>query len=93
ARPDFVYVEEPGARFLSQQKLKGVGIDALGIERNQPGHPTHRLLLEKEVLIYEGLDLRRVTPGKYYFFAFPLKIKGADGSPVRALLKKVTHDG
>ncbi len=88
-REDFVYLEQSGAEFLAAKKLKGVGIDALGIERNQPGHPTHKTLLSQGILIVEGLFLREVTEGWYYFMAFPLKIKDGDGAPARAVLLRM----
>ncbi len=86
SRENFVYLTASGASYLAQQGAKGVGIDSLGIERDQPGHPTHRLLLEKGILIFEGLYLREVEPGFYYFLSLPLKIEGGDGSPARAVL-------
>lgn len=89
SRDDFVYLTERGAMFLAGKYLKGVGIDALGIERNQPGHPTHRILLEGGLVIVEGLVLRDIPPGCYFFLALPLKIQGGDGAPARALLVQV----
>ena len=38
------------------------------------------------ILILENLDLRGVAPGAYELIALPLRIVGADGSPVRAVL-------
>lgn len=89
SRDDFVYLTERGAAFLVEKRAKGVGIDALGIERNQPGHPTHRILLEGGLIIVEGLVLRDIPPGCYFFLALPLKIQGGDGAPARALLVRV----
>ncbi|MGC8779157.1 MAG: cyclase family protein [Candidatus Caldatribacteriaceae bacterium] len=89
-REDFVYLDASGARFLAEKRPKGVGIDALGIERNQPDHATHRTLLSQGILIFEGLFLREVSPGWYYFMAFPLKVKAGDGAPTRAVLLRVT---
>jgi len=40
------------------------------------------------VIIVEGLDLRQVAPGEYELIVLPLKIKGGDGSPCRAILRK-----
>lgn len=88
----FVFLGESGAHFLSKKILKGVGIDSLGIERDQPQHPTHRLLLEKDILIFEGLVLTHVNPGFYWFSGYPLKIKAADGSPIRAILRTISNE-
>lgn len=83
---DFVYLAESGARYLAEKKVAGVGIDALGIEREQEGHPTHKILMKSGILILEGLDLKDVLPGVYLLIALPIKIRGADGAPVRAVL-------
>ncbi|HSV31255.1 MAG TPA: cyclase family protein [Atribacteraceae bacterium] len=88
-RESFTYLSESGAIFLTRLAVKGVGIDALGIERNQPGHPTHRILLSQDRLIYEGLALSSITPGWYQFQAYPLFILKGDGSPVRAVLWEI----
>lgn len=86
SREDFVYLEEDAARFLVEKRLRGVGIDALGVERNQPGHPTHRILLEGGLTVIEGLLLKDIAPGGYFFIALPLKVRGGDGAPARAFL-------
>ena len=85
---NFTYLDNSGAEFLAAKKIKAVGIDSLGIERNQPGHPTHNILLEKNIPIFEGLDLSKVKQGRYFFHGLPLKIKNGDASPVRAVLIK-----
>ncbi|NSW75584.1 MAG: cyclase family protein [Candidatus Atribacteria bacterium] len=88
-RDDFVYLDRSAAQFLSERNPKGVGIDALGIERNQPDHATHQTLLSRGILIFEGLYLKEVNPGWYYFMAFPLKVKAGDGAPARAVLMRI----
>ena len=86
--PNFTYLEKSGAEFLASKKIKAVGIDNLGIERSQPEHETHRILLSKGIVIFEGLDLSRVKGGRYFFHGVPLKIKKGDASPIRAVLVK-----
>ena len=66
--------------------MAGVGIDSLGIERDQPGHPTHRILFSAGILILEGLRLEHVPAGEYLMVAAPLKITQAEAAPVRAVL-------
>lgn len=83
---DYIYLSESGAGYLKEMGVKGVGIDALGIERNQPDHETHRTLMDEGIYILEGLRLGEVGEGIYTLVALPLKIKGGDGSPVRAIL-------
>ena len=83
---NFTYLEKTGAEYLVSKKIKAVGIDSLGIERNQPNHETHKILLRKNIPIFEGLDLSKIKQGRYFFHGLPLKIKNGDGSPVRAVL-------
>ncbi|MBT9252813.1 MAG: cyclase family protein [Brockia lithotrophica] len=83
---DFPYLAADGAEFLANLGVRGVGIDALGIERDQPGHPTHKTLLERGIAIYEGLNLAMVPEGVYAFFALPLPLVDVEASPVRAVL-------
>jgi len=82
----FVYLAKSGAEYLTEKGVVGVGIDSLGIERNQPDYDTHKTLLSAGIVIMEGLRLAHVVEGKYTLIALPLKIKGAEASPVRAIL-------
>ena len=83
---DFPYLAADGAEFLASLQVRGVGIDALGIERDQSGHPTHKILLSRGIAIYEGLNLAEVPEGVYAFFALPLPLVDVEASPVRAVL-------
>ncbi len=85
-RLDFIYLKGDGAEYLRDLKVAGVGIDTLGIERDQPGHETHLALLANDMMIVEGLMLKDVVPGRYLLIALPLLIEGADGAPARAVL-------
>lgn len=84
--PEFIFVDESGARYFKDQGIVGVGIDTVGIERNQPGHETHKILLDAGIVILEGLRLKDIEEGEYTLIAFPIKIKGVEASPVRAIL-------
>ena len=48
--------------------------------------PSHHRLASRGVAILEGLDLSRIVPGVYDLVALPLRLVGADASPVRAVL-------
>jgi arylformamidase len=63
-----------------------VGIDYLSIAPYRRSKPTHDVLLGAKVVIVEGLDLREANAGKYTLVCLPLKLKGADGAPARAVL-------
>ncbi|MDA3847406.1 MAG: cyclase family protein [Vallitaleaceae bacterium] len=83
---EWIALSESAAKYLSQFSLKGVGIDALGIERAQPSHVTHKTLLRKSIMIIEGLALSEIVEGDYEFIVLPLKIQGVEGAPARAVL-------
>ena len=82
----FVYLHQSGAAYLAGRDLAGVGIDALGIERDQPGHETHKALLKAGIWILEGLRLAEVPEGDYILVLMPLKVKGVEALPARAVL-------
>lgn len=84
--PAFVYLAEDGAKYLAELGIAGVGIDALGIERSQPGHPTHKALFGVGAVIMEGLQLREVPAGSYLMVAAPLRLIGLDAAPARVIL-------
>ncbi len=88
---DFAYLAESGARLLLERGVRLVGIDYLSIEQfKKPGAPVHHLLLEREVVIVEGLNLSQVRAGRYEMYCLPLDIAGADGAPARVVLRELT---
>jgi len=83
---NFVAVSEDGAQFLVERGIKLVGVDYLSVAPYVDTVPTHRTLLSAGVVIVEGLNLYNVTQGRYTLFCLPIKIKGSDGAPARAIL-------
>ena len=89
-RKDFTYISPEAARVLVEKNIKLVGIDYLSVERfGSKDFATHTILLEKEVVIIEGLDLREVPAGNYELICLPLKYIGGagDGAPARTVLR------
>jgi arylformamidase len=84
---DYTYLAPDGAQYLVDQGVELVGIDYLSIEQFHSGHHrTHRTLLERSVVIVEGLDFSVPAPGEYQFICLPLRLEGCDGAPARAVL-------
>jgi arylformamidase len=83
---EFIYIAECAANLLAEKGITGVGIDALGVERSQPGHPTHKALFSNDIIVIEGLRLKEVEAGEYFMVAAPLKMVGTDAAPARVLL-------
>ncbi|MBI1860985.1 MAG: asparaginase, partial [Deltaproteobacteria bacterium] len=71
-----------------------VGIDTPSIDESRSKTmPSHKATLAVDMRILEGLDLSGVEDGYYDLFAVPLRLTGADGSPVRALLRRLPYSG
>lgn len=87
--PSFVYLKESAATFLASKQIFAVGIDALGIERDQPGHLSHNILMNAGIYIIEGLRLLEVKQGKYNMLALPLKLDDVDALPLTIILEEM----
>lgn len=90
-RTDYTAVSPETAQILVDNGVKLVGIDYLSIEKfESKDFLTHRILLEREIVILEGLDLRGIEPGDYEMACLPLKYIGGkgDGAPARTILIK-----
>jgi arylformamidase len=81
-------LSESAAAFLAEKKINAVGIDGPSIDIGSDEHfSTHKMLLAKGILIVENLCNLESLEHKDTFTLLinPLKLKGASGSPVRAL--------
>ncbi len=90
-RKDFTYISPEAAHVLADAEIKLVGIDYLSVEQfGSKDFATHITLLEKEIVIIEGLDLREIAAGDYELICLPLKIisETGDGAPARTILRR-----
>jgi arylformamidase len=86
---DYTYLAPDGAEHLVSLGVKLVGVDYYSVEQFHSGHHrTHRTLLERGVVIVEGLDLSGIAAGEYAFCCLPLRLEGLDGAPARAVLMR-----
>lgn len=87
--PDaFAHLEPAAAAALADAGVALFGIDTPSVDhRDSKTLDAHKALLRGGVAILENLDLAHVRPGPYELMAFPLRIVGADASPVRAVLR------
>ncbi|MBP7735708.1 MAG: cyclase family protein [Spirochaetes bacterium] len=76
------------AEYLAELGVSLVGIDYLSIEsfHAEKEHPVHKMLLKNNIVILESVDLSGVQPAEYELVCLPLRITGAEGAPVRAVL-------
>lgn len=76
--------------WLAARGVRLIGLDLPSVdELNNTDMAIHHLLDAANILILESLDLRDAAPGIYELIALPLKLRGADGSPVRAVLRTI----
>jgi arylformamidase len=84
----YVYIEPDAAEELLQKGVKIVGIDYISVDAYHDEQLTvHNILLSKEVLIVEGLELGKIPEGRYEIYIMPLNIPEMDGLPARVFAK------
>lgn len=83
----FPVLSVAAANYLTSLNLKGVGVDAISVDPIDSSEmPVHHALLGAGMILAENLkNLSELPESGFYFSAFPLKIKEADGSPIRAV--------
>ena len=84
---DFVYLSPEAAKKVNDCSASLVGIDYITIDKyGAEIFHSHLEVLGKDVIVLEGINLAQVPEGAYTLMCLPLKLSGADASPVRAIL-------
>jgi arylformamidase len=84
---DFASLSAKLIDYLATKKVCLVGIDTPSIDLSDDKVlESHQSVGRHGMAILEGIILDDVKPGLYDLVALPLKIEGADASPVRAIL-------
>ncbi len=83
----FPHLTPEAAEWLSEKKLKGVGGDFPSFDPvEEVNYTIHNILFNAGYILVENLtNLDAVTERSFTISVMPLKVKGADGSPVRAV--------
>lgn len=85
---DFAYIAPDAAQLLADAGVVLVGIDYISAEQfGAPAPRTHQVLLGRGIPIVEGLDLRRAPAGDYELIVLPMKVRGHEGAPARAVVR------
>ncbi len=77
---------EEAAQYLAACGIRAVLTDAVSIAPQDNEAAVHTILMRAGIAIVENAVFDGVPEGDYLLFAFPLKIGGSDGAPVRAVL-------
>lgn len=88
--PDFVAFSVEAAQALVARGVRLVGLDYLSVAHSDEQVPVHRAFLDHGVALLEGVDLSAITPGRYELICFPIRLRGVDGAPCRAVLRDLT---
>jgi len=89
-REDFTSVAAATIEAVAAAGVALIGVDAPSLDpQASKTMDAHRAVRRHDLRILEGLVLDAVPPGRYELIALPLKLAGADASPVRAVLRSL----
>ncbi len=85
----FTAIAAPVIERLGAMGVRLIGVDTPSLDPQiSKTMDAHHAVLAADMRILEGLVLDGVCAGEYELVALPLKIEGADASPVRAILRE-----
>ena len=88
--PHFAAFAPETIAWLASLGVTLVGIDTPSVDpADSKTLDSHQQLLQHDMRVLENLVLDDVAPGDYELIALPLKLTGADASPVRAILRSL----
>jgi kynurenine formamidase len=82
------YEKYPSLTSEAAEWIAARGVALLGMDTPSPAEDyekVHKSLLGAGVIVIEGLTNLAQLPGEFVLSAFPLKLKGRDGAPIRAV--------
>ncbi len=83
----FAPLSELAARKVVEMGITLIGTDAPSVDAFESRDlVVHRILSHSGVCILENLLLTEVPTGRYWLLALPMKLRGLEASPVRAVL-------
>jgi arylformamidase len=84
------HIEPELAAYLAEQGVQLLGLDLPSVDPlDSKELSAHHELNRHGIHILEGLVLDKIEPGEYELAALPLPLEQADGSPVRAVIRKI----
>ena len=79
-------ITEQSASFFASQNIMLIGVESQSVGDENAPKKVHEILLEKGVVLLEGLVLENVLEGEYFLCAQSLNLNGVEGAPCRAIL-------
>jgi arylformamidase len=88
--PHFTAFAPATLELLAARGVRLVGLDTPSLDPEQSkALPSHQVARRHGLAVLEGLVLDAVAAGDYELIALPLRLAGADASPVRAVLREL----
>ncbi|RIH86200.1 cyclase family protein [Calidithermus roseus] len=85
---EFTHVLPAAVDYLAERGVRLFGTDCPSVDPlTSKDLPGHKAFARNGIFIVEGLALEAVRPGEYELIVLPLRLEGADASPVRAILR------
>lgn len=81
-----VTVTEEAAHIFAEAEIGLLGNESQTVGPEDAPMQVHLTLLEREVVLLEGIRLGDVPTGVYLLSAAPISLAGSDGAPCRAIL-------
>ena len=79
-------VSAEAARIFAEGQILLIGNESQSVGPVDAPMEVHKILLERGIVLLEGIVLRDLPEGRYFLSAAPLNIAGCEGSPCRAYL-------
>ena len=79
-------VTEAAARVFARSGIWLLGNEGQTVGPEAAPMAVHKILLDREIVLLEGVVLSGIPQGRYLLNAAPLNLAGADGAPCRAWL-------
>jgi arylformamidase len=87
---DFASLSPELVDFLHNRGVITIGIDTPSVDPFESKElEAHQAFARNDMAIIEGVVLEEVEEGEYELIALPLRLIGADASPVRAVLRRL----
>jgi len=80
------YLSYSAAVVIADSGICLIGTDGISVSTEFDEYRTHMEFARSNIAVLEGLDLTGIRDGEYTLCAFPIKVKGAEAAPCRAVL-------
>lgn len=80
------YISYSAAVVIADSDICLIGTDGISVSTEFDEYRTHMEFARANVAVLEGLNLEGIRDGEYTLCAFPIKVKGAEAAPCRAVL-------